>query len=158
FYRSLSRLRVTLKETVKPVVAALGGTTPGRPGDPGNDIAEIQAITAAIRILEAMRTEAVYEAGARGAGYPDIGAAAGISRQAARLQWPGAVYPKGAARCCRLSSYLKKSVSSLPDIDCEGGENYIGYRLELKVAPAGVHIRGCAAHTALYRELLGKSA
>jgi hypothetical protein len=158
FYRCLARMRVALRETVRPVVAALGGPTHVRPGDPGNDIAVVQAITAAITVLEAMRTEAVYEAGARGAGYPDIGAAAGISRQAARLQWPGAVYSKGPTRRCRLSSYLKKTVPSLPDIDCEDDDADVSYRLDFKVAPAGVHIRGCPAHAALYRELLGKSA
>ena len=73
FYRRLARMRADLREAIRPVVAALGGKPYARPGDPGNDIATVQAITVAMKILEAMRTEAVYEADARGAGYPTSG-------------------------------------------------------------------------------------
>jgi tetratricopeptide (TPR) repeat protein len=159
FYRKLAKLRKPLKEAVKPIYVAVGGReVVGESVDRGNALATVQAITTAMKVLESMRTEAVYEAGKSGAGYPDIGAAAGISRQAAREQWPGAVRStRTGAGPCPLSAYLRK-IAPIPDIECDAGAPRAFYWLEYKVAPAGVQVPGCLTHAALYRKLMGQHA
>lgn len=159
FYRHLGRLRVSLKEVMKPIYLAVGGRSFEVPRDPVNAVATVQAITIVMEVLEAMRVEAVYEAGELGVGYPDIGAATGISRQAARTQWPGAVSsPAHRSRRCPLSSYLRKAVAQSPGVECDARTPRAFIRVDYKLAPAGVEIPGCLAHAALYRELVGRSA
>lgn len=160
FYRHLAQLRKRLSEAIKPVHVAVGGhTTVGTPVDRSNAITTVQVITTAIKVLEAMRTEAVYEAGEAGAGYPAIGAAAGISRQAAREQWPGAVKsPNPETGRCPLSAFLRKMVTTLPDVECDVRTPRALYVLDYKVAPAGARVPGCLTHAGLYRKLMGQSA
>jgi hypothetical protein len=49
-------------------------------------------------LAERVAASAAEEAGRRGAGYPELGAAAGISRQAARKRWPGVAVVAGRRR------------------------------------------------------------
>lgn len=159
FYKKLAKVRESLREAINPIYVAVGGwAAVGKPAEQGHPLATVQAITTAIKVLEAMRTEAAYAAGEAGAGYPEIGAAAGISRQAAREQWPGAVRSSTpASGRCPLSAFLRK-VASLSDVECDITTPRAYYSVEYKVAPAGVKIPGCATHAALYRTLMGQSA
>ena len=73
-------------------------TSPGGPHEdlpvrstPDWQLAMLRALRAARDEAEAMNEKYARGAGAGGVGYPELGEAWGISRQAARKKWPGAV-------------------------------------------------------------------
>lgn len=60
-------------------------------GAPDRHLATLRALRAVKDAADAVAALLAVDAGHRGAGYPQLGKAWGITRQAARLRWPGAV-------------------------------------------------------------------
>ncbi|GAA0707166.1 hypothetical protein GCM10009548_95040 [Streptomyces malaysiensis subsp. malaysiensis] len=119
-------LRQALSMAIGPLKQALYGETMERwdqenPGKPlqfpaGRPLAELVTLKHAAEELEGMASAVAKEAGAKGASYADLGAAWGITRQAARKRWPMAVDP-GAARRTRPPV----------DITAFGGKARVGF-------------------------------
>ncbi|MFI1444955.1 hypothetical protein [Streptomyces fructofermentans] len=105
-----------------------GDGGPGSGGGPGDDsgwddgtpavpLATLAAWRVASEEIERLAARSARLAGARGAGYPDLGAAWKISRQAARKRWPGVVT---AERVLPASSHFRAF----------GGEALVTWRQE----------------------------
>ncbi|MFC9330085.1 hypothetical protein [Kitasatospora sp. NPDC057015] len=78
-----------------------GGPQPGEPWetDPQHDaLTRLHALMHLRKAAERLADQAAREAADAGAGYPQLGQACAISRQAARQRWPGLVPPNPAAR------------------------------------------------------------
>lgn len=58
---------------------------------PDRHLATLRALRAVRDSADTVAAELAVEAGHRGAGYPQLGKAWDVTRQAARLRWPGAV-------------------------------------------------------------------
>lgn len=86
---------VDLRARVRGVAVELGEAIWLQAAD--RPLATLRALRAVGDAVDAVATEVAAEAGARGAGYPQLGAAWGLTRQAARLRWPVAVPRKAGA-------------------------------------------------------------
>jgi hypothetical protein len=119
-------LRQALNRATAPLAQTLYGETMERwdkenAGKPlefpaGHPLVELVTLKHVAEELEGMAAAAAKAAGAKGASYADLGAAWGITRQAARKRWPGAVDPNSARGG-------RKSV----DITAFGGKARVGY-------------------------------
>jgi hypothetical protein len=80
---------------------ATGHPQPGEPweADAQHDaLTRLHALTHLRKAAERLADQAAREAASAGAGYPQLGQACAISRQAARQRWPGLVPPYPTAR------------------------------------------------------------
>ncbi|MEU5919978.1 response regulator [Streptomyces sp. NPDC004288] len=94
-------LRTTSTETAAVLDAAVGDLarhlaqqlvkTPSRPApdDPSHALTVLHVLDHLQRATERLQRDAAVAAAQAGAGYPQIGAACGMTRQGARRRWPG---------------------------------------------------------------------
>ncbi|MFG3229884.1 hypothetical protein ACGF07_34565 [Kitasatospora sp. NPDC048194] len=136
----LGRLRHTLWEAVWSTAERIAAVKPGEiePPEqvwqtvtmkwrdmPGANLAALRVLREVAAEVESMASETAHRAGRRGATYPQLGTAWGVTRQAARSRWPKAVQAP-AVKGERAEVQLfggRATVSHLPD---EGGWWWIG--------------------------------